>query len=154
MKSIFSKVWIPVCHESELPEPDRFRTTTIAGVPILVVRDNEGEIHALANTSERRPSGKIEKEVGFLDVPDYLHCDVKFGGFVWVTLNDNPPTVEEWVDGSFDCMKESLNAEPLDLFIRMCIPLLLCRHVLTCPRFISETGIWVLLKQLALQKWE
>ena len=24
MKSIFSKVWIPVCHESELPEPDRF----------------------------------------------------------------------------------------------------------------------------------
>ena len=40
------------------------------------------------------------------------------------------------------------------LFIRMCIPLLLCRHVLTCPRFISETGIWVLLKQMALQKWE
>ena len=45
-----------------------------------------------------------------------LHCDVKFGGFVWVTLNDNPPTIEEWVDGAFDCMKESLNAEPLDVF--------------------------------------
>ena len=26
MKKIFSKVWVPVCHESELPEPDRFRT--------------------------------------------------------------------------------------------------------------------------------
>ena len=116
MKSIFSKVWIPVCHESELPEPDRFRTTTIAGVPILVVRGKEGEIHALANSSERRPSGKIELEVGFLDMPEFLHCDVKFGGFVWVTLNDNPPTIEEWVDGSFDCMKESLNAEPLDVF--------------------------------------
>ena len=116
MRKIFSKVWIPVCHESELPEPDRFRTTTIAGVPILVVRDVEGKIHALANTSERRPSGKIESEVGFLDLPDYLYCEIKFGGFVWVTLNDNPPTMEEWVDGSFDCMKESLNAEPLDVF--------------------------------------
>ena len=70
----------------------------------------------LANTSERRPSGKIELEEGFKDYPEYLHSDVKFGGFVWVTLNENPPTIEDWVDGSFDCMKESLNAEPLDVF--------------------------------------
>ena len=105
MNSIFSKVWIPVCHESEVSEPYRFRTTTIAGVPVMVVRDKDDMVHALANTSERRPSGKIELEVGFRDIPDHLHCDVKFGGFVWVTLNDNPPSIEEWVDGSFDCMK-------------------------------------------------
>jgi methanesulfonate monooxygenase large subunit len=115
MKKIFSKVWVPVCHESELPENFRFRTTTIAGVPIMVVRDRRGIIRALGNTSERRPSGNVMEE-GFKDNPDYLHCDIKFGGFVWVTLNDNPPTMEEWVDGSFDCMKESLNAEPLDVF--------------------------------------
>ena len=34
ISKIFSKVWVPVCHESELPEPDRFRTTTIAGESI------------------------------------------------------------------------------------------------------------------------
>ena len=115
IKKIFSKVWIPVCHESEISELYRFRTTTIAGVPVMVVRDKDG-VHALANTSERRPSGKIELEEGFKDYPEYLHSDVKFGGFVWVTLNENPPTIEDWVDGSFDCMKESLNAEPLDVF--------------------------------------
>ena len=116
MKTIFSKVWIPVCHESEILEPYRFRTTTIAGVPVMVVRDKDDVVHALANTSERRPSGRIELEEGFKDIPDYLHCDVKYGGFVWVTLNENPPTMEDWVDGSFDCMEKSLNAEPLDVF--------------------------------------
>ena len=37
IKKIFSKVWIPVCHESEISEPYRFSTTTIAGVAIMVV---------------------------------------------------------------------------------------------------------------------
>ena len=119
MKKIFSKVWVPVCHESEVSEPYRFRTTTIAGVPVMVVRDKDDMIHALANTSERRPSGKIELEVGFRDIPDHLHCDVKFGGFVWVTLNDNPPSIEEWVDGSFDCMKDTEDARNRFLILKI-----------------------------------
>ena len=114
MKKIFSKVWIPVCHESELPKPNRFRTTTIAGVPIMVFRDKEGAVRASGNCPERRPSGEIKGE--YHDLSNFLHSDVKYGGFVWVTLNDNPPTMEEWVDGSFDCMKKSLNAKPLEVF--------------------------------------
>tara|TARA_B100001123_G_C15345902_1_gene1037172 strand:- start:7132 stop:8271 length:1140 start_codon:yes stop_codon:yes gene_type:complete len=111
LKTIFSKVWIPVCHESELPETFSFRTSSIAKVPVIVVRD-KNEVKAFSNMIERRPRGVLDV------MPDTysLHCDVKFGGFVWVTLNENPPTIEEWVDGSFDCMKESLNAEPLDVF--------------------------------------
>ena len=35
MENIFKKVWVPVCHESELPEPYNFRTTSIAGEPII-----------------------------------------------------------------------------------------------------------------------
>ncbi len=57
MKKIFSKVWVPVCHESELPEPNRFRTSTIAGVPILIVRDKEGEITASRSSCRFLPKG-------------------------------------------------------------------------------------------------
>lgn len=111
IKKIFSKVWVPVCHESEIEQVKSFRTSTIANVPIMVVRDTSG-VKAFQNIVERRPRGMVEA------MPDTysLHCDVKFGGFVWVTLNDDPPTIEDWVDGSFDCMKESLNSEPLDVF--------------------------------------
>ena len=41
-------------------------------------------------------------EIGFQDSPKFFHSDIKFGGFVWVTLiNENPPSMDEWVDGSF-----------------------------------------------------
>jgi hypothetical protein len=43
---------------------------------------------------------------------------VKYGGFVWVTLNDKiEHSVEEWAQGSFDCMQKALDAEPLGFFI-------------------------------------
>ena len=36
LQKIFKNTWIPVCHESELPEPYDFRTMTIAREPIIV----------------------------------------------------------------------------------------------------------------------
>ena len=111
IKKIFSKVWIPVCHESEIPEINNFRTSSIANVPIIVVRDTD-DVKAFSNMIERRPRGTVDMMPNTYS----LDCDVQFGGFVCVTLNENPSTIEEWVDGSFDCMKESLNAEPLDVF--------------------------------------
>lgn len=46
-----------------------------------------------------------------------LRCEVKYGGFVWVTLNDAiEQSVEEWAGGAFDCMQKSLDAEPLEVF--------------------------------------
>ena len=46
-----------------------------------------------------------------------LRCEVKYGGFVWVTLNYKiEHSVEEWAQGSFDCMQKALDAEPLEVF--------------------------------------
>ena len=50
LKTIFSKVWIPVCHESELPETFSFRTSSIANVPIMVFRDRRHIVRAIGNT--------------------------------------------------------------------------------------------------------
>ena len=73
MNTIFRNVWIPVCHESELPGAGDFRTTTIAGESILVVREEGNTIHAIKNTFERRPRGNMGPEIGFQDSPKFFH---------------------------------------------------------------------------------
>jgi len=161
-EKIFKKVWIPVCHESELPEPYDFRTVSIAREPIIVVRGPDNEVRAFLNVCphrgmmiERRPAGSFapaqpsgnpkhmtcmfhawqfdmkgncayisREEEGYQDrikKEDQglrrLRSEVKFGGFVWVTLDDqNEHSVEEWADGSFECIREAIDTEPLQVF--------------------------------------
>ena len=38
LSRIWKKAWIPILHESELPEPYDFRTAIIAREPVIVVR--------------------------------------------------------------------------------------------------------------------
>ena len=38
LEKIFKKTWIPVCHESELPNAYDFRTISIAREPVIVCR--------------------------------------------------------------------------------------------------------------------
>mgnify|MGYP002700704359 FL=1 len=112
---IFRKVWIAVCHESELPNLYSFRTMTVATQPIVVVRISEKEIKTYHNQSINKPAGTLST----LTFPDEheIRTEVKYGGFVWVTLNeDMDKTVEEWAAGAFDCMQKSLDAEPLEVF--------------------------------------
>ena len=162
LEKIFKKVWIPVCHESELPEPYDFRTSSIAREPIIVVRGPDQQVRAFLNVCphrgmmiERKPSGSFIEgqpsgnpkhmtcmfhgwqfdmkgncafitrgEEGYqerLKKEDVglrrLRCEVKFGGFVWVTLNDQvEQSVEEWAAGCFDCIKDAIDTEPLEVF--------------------------------------
>jgi len=46
-----------------------------------------------------------------------LKCEVYFGGFIWVSLNDDiDMTVADWAAGSLDCLQPSLDEEPLEVF--------------------------------------
>jgi len=46
-----------------------------------------------------------------------LRCEVRFGGFIWVTLDDQIKTsVEDWAAGSIDCIREAIDTEPLEVF--------------------------------------
>ncbi|WP_443629503.1 aromatic ring-hydroxylating dioxygenase subunit alpha [Candidatus Njordibacter sp. Uisw_056] len=162
LKKIWSKTWIPVCHESELKEAYSFRTMTVAREPVIVVRGKDMVVRAFLNVCphrgnmiERRPSGNYkrgtpsgtpktmtcmfhawsfdmkgkcvnisrkaegyqdrlnESQVGLRE----LKCEVYFGGFVWVSLNDDIGiTVEEFAAGSLDVLAPSLNQEPLEVF--------------------------------------
>jgi len=63
---IFRNAWVPVCHESELPEPYDFRTASIGNENIIICRAPDGKINALLNVCphrgmliERRPQGSF-----------------------------------------------------------------------------------------------
>lgn len=42
-------VWNFLCLEAEIPEPGCFRTTYVGDTPILVTRDQQGDLHAFVN---------------------------------------------------------------------------------------------------------
>ena len=88
---------------------------TVAMKRIVVVRIAEKEVKVYHNQNITSPVGTLRALT--FDDDQEIRSEVKYGGFVWVTLNeDMNKTVEEWAAGSFDCMQKSLDAEPLEVF--------------------------------------
>ena len=90
IEQIFSKVWVPCFHESELPHAGNFRTGQIAGQNILAYNTGK-EIVAYLNYNINEPSGTFAAPV-VTSEPE-LHCEVKHGGMVWITLDLALPKV-------------------------------------------------------------
>ena len=111
-ENIFSKVWVPMCHISEMRDTGNFRTTTIAGVPVIAVNTNDG-VRAYRDTAIRQPAGTLTQSIDGTE----LHCEVKHGQMVWVTLDPNPTqSVDEWTAGAFDCIADAIDTEELEVF--------------------------------------
>ena len=114
IEKIFSKVWVPCFHKSELPEAGNFRTGQIAGQNILAYNTGK-EIVAYRNYDVNEPSGTFAAPI--VTSEPKLHCEVKHGGMVWVTLDPNPTqSVEEWTGGAFDCIAGAIDTEELEVF--------------------------------------
>ena len=111
---IFKKVWVPVCHISEMYNELDFRTTQIAGVNIIVWNTGDG-VKAYRNYGFNKPSGTLGAPI--VTVEPELHSEVKHGGMVWVTLDPNPTqSVEQWTAGAFDCIADAIDTEELEVF--------------------------------------
>ena len=114
IESIFSKVWVPAFHESELPEAGSFRTGQIAGENILAYNTGK-KIVAYRNYDVNEPSGTFAAPI--VTSEPKLHCEVKHGGMIWITLDPNPTqSVEEWTCGAFDCIADAIDTEELEVF--------------------------------------
>ena len=75
--------------------------------------DMKGKCVYISRQDEGYQDRLCTSEVGLRQ----LKCEVYFGGFVWVCLDDNMSmTVKEWEAGALDCLAPSLNEEPLEVF--------------------------------------
>ena len=54
MVKIFGGTWVYLAHESEIPQPNDFKTSTLGTRPIIITRDNNGDLHALLNRCMHR----------------------------------------------------------------------------------------------------
>lgn len=162
IEKIFNHVWLPVCHESELPKPLDYRTSAIAGTkPIVMVRGADGKIRTFLNVCPHRGNTIVRAPAGTLangepsGNPKNMTCmfhgwqfnargrcieiprksegyqgrickgdvhlreirtEVAYGGFVWVSLEDECEPIEDFTAGAFDFMKQGIDTEPLDIF--------------------------------------
>ena len=56
MSRIFETTWVYVAHESEIARPGEYRTTHIGLNPVIVSRDDAGQIHVMLNRCTHRAS--------------------------------------------------------------------------------------------------
>src|ERR1043166_3435904 len=54
MKYIFEGTWVYLAHESQLPRPHDFYTTAIGRQPVLLMRDQAGELGCFINACAHR----------------------------------------------------------------------------------------------------
>ena len=118
-KEIFSKVWVPMCHISEMRNKGDYRTIRIADKRVIAINIDGSKVQAYYNTNDidfRKPSGTITYG-DFATTEKPLYCEVKHGGMVWVTLDPNPTMdVEQWTSGAFDCISDAIDTEELEVF--------------------------------------
>lgn len=57
----YGPYWHPVAHEAEIPNPGDFKTFDLGRVPLLIARDNEGEIRVFLNICSHRGT-QVETE--------------------------------------------------------------------------------------------
>ena len=85
IEHIFAKVWVPMCHISEMYNDGDFRSTQIAHQNVVAL-NVKGEVQVFLCPSIDRPSGNGLDTNGLKK----LHSEVKHGGMVWTTLDPNP----------------------------------------------------------------
>jgi p-cumate 2,3-dioxygenase subunit alpha len=53
-RRVFEQCWIYAGHESEIPQPGDFRSRTVAGRPVILVRGSDGQVRVILNTCNHR----------------------------------------------------------------------------------------------------
>ena len=82
LENIFSKVWIPMCHSSEMPHLGDFRKTQIALQNVVAVRFENGVVKTFLTDKVQAPAGNDLSLTYHSGNWTELPCEVKHGGMV------------------------------------------------------------------------
>jgi nitrite reductase/ring-hydroxylating ferredoxin subunit len=66
--------WILVGHAAEIPDPGDYKTAHVGDVPLIIVRDLEGQVHALVNSCAHRGTALVRESHGNLAARKCLTC--------------------------------------------------------------------------------
>lgn len=64
LEAIFSRCWLFVGHESEIAAPDAFVTRTVAGRPLVFLRDGAGAVRCFVNVCPHRGAQLVREKSG------------------------------------------------------------------------------------------
>lgn len=124
MEEIFSKCWLFVGHDSELAKPNDFRTRTIAGRPVIFLRDREGTVRCFLNVCPHRGAQICRQKSGNARLFSCIYHGWAFHNTGRVISIAEPETYHPQVT-SPDCSAHTNDLVPV-------------------PRFESYRGLWFL----------
>jgi phenylpropionate dioxygenase-like ring-hydroxylating dioxygenase large terminal subunit len=83
MRRIFYTTWVYIGHESEIRHPGDYKTTYIGLVPVILSRDEDGQVHVLINRCSHRGTTVCQREYGNAN---YFRCE--YHGWVFACNGD------------------------------------------------------------------
>lgn len=80
---IFTRGWVYVAHTSEVPEPGDYVTKWIGRVPVLLVRDEDGQVRLFVNRCRHRGNMVCQYEAG-----NSMYFTCPYHGFTYSSRGD------------------------------------------------------------------
>ena len=114
MRYIFEANWIYLCHDSQIPKPGDFFTTTMGRQPVVVIRNNAGKVNAFLNACTHKGSTLCRTQTG--SKPNGFACPYHDWCFDLDGRLQYMPRREEGYPAGFDPGRHNLTAARVDSY--------------------------------------